>query len=61
MKEIVLFLCLFPFILFSQQTQLPERPSFTANVLEVDPILDGNVLGDEVWKNIPSIKKNGSE
>ena len=57
MKKILLFLCLFPFILFSQQTQLPERPSFTANVLEVDPILDGNVLGDEVWKNIPSIKK----
>ena len=50
-----LFLLFIPFITFSQIETLPERPSFKANLLENSPELDGNILEDEIWKNLQSI------
>ena len=50
-----LFLLFIPFITLSQIETLPERPSFKANLLENSPELDGNILEDEIWKNLQSI------
>ena len=54
MKKFILFF-LIPFITYSQDDILSERPSFNANYLEIAPELDGNILSDDIWKSITSI------
>ena len=49
------FLFFIPFISFSQMENLPDRPSFKANMIENAPELDGNVLGDIIWKNLTTV------
>lgn len=58
------FLLFFLSFLFTASSQTgmqnkPEtdRPSFTATNLATDPIIDGNVLNDEVWKSLAPINK----
>ena len=51
------FFFLFPFFLFSQNSQLPDRPFFNATVFNSDPIVDGNILSDEVWMVVPVINE----
>ena len=53
----LLFFLFFPFFLFSQNSQLPDRPFFNATLLNSDPVIDGNVLLDEVWMTVPAINK----
>ena len=45
----LIFFFLFPFFLFSQNSQLPDRPFFNATLLNSNPVIDGNVLSDEVF------------
>jgi len=40
-----------------QSKQQSDRPSFTTTLLTSDPIIDGNVLNDEVWKSVTPIDK----
>ena len=54
MKKFILFF-LIPFISYSQDDILSERPYFNANYLEIAPELDGNILSDHIWKSITSI------
>ncbi len=53
-KKFILFF-LIPFISYSQDDILSERPYFNANYLEIAPELDGNILSDDIWKSITSI------
>ena len=55
MKFFLIFL-LIPFYLFSQQKNLSKRPSFDAYFLTNQPILDGNVISDDFWNNVPVLK-----
>ena len=56
MKKFILFLFI-PFISYSQDAILSERPSFNANYLEKAPEVDGNIINDEIWKSILSINQ----
>ena len=47
MKKYILFF-LIPFISYSQDAILSERPSFIANYLEKAPEVDGNIINDEM-------------
>ena len=49
MKKFILFFII-PFISYSQDGILSERPSFNANYLEIAPKLDGNILSDDRTK-----------
>ena len=53
----LIFFFLFPFFLFSQNSQLPDRPFFNATLLNSNPVIDGNVLSDEVWMSVPALNK----
>ena len=53
----LIFFFLFPFFLFSQNSQLTDRPFFNAKLLNSNPVIDGNVLSDEVWMAVPAINK----
>ncbi len=46
MKKFILFLFI-PFISYSQDAILSERPSFNANYLEKAPEVDGNIINDD--------------
>ena len=48
---------LFPFFLFSQNNQLSDSPFFNATLLNSNPVIDGNVLSDEVWMSVPALNK----
>ena len=56
-KLLSTFFFLFPFFLISQTTQLSDRPFFNATLLSSDPLIDGNILSDELWKTVPVIDK----
>lgn len=51
---ISLFLVFYSFS-YSQDNLQSSRPSFSAIPLENDPIIDGNVLTDDVWKSVTPI------
>ncbi|MDG2475714.1 MAG: DUF5916 domain-containing protein [Flavobacteriaceae bacterium] len=38
--------------LYSQEEFLETRPSININLLNVDPVIDGEVINDKVWNNI---------
>jgi len=47
-------LCLSPILTFTQDniSELNARPIANASAIEVEPIIDGTVIGDEVWEKI---------
>ncbi len=52
----LILVCAFSARVFAQEIvnmpDVTERPSAAATSLSLEPVLDGNVLGDEVWKNL---------
>ena len=52
---IIFFLSFCQLIAVAQNKHQKKRPSFTAIKLSVDPVIDGNVLGDNVWKSVVPI------
>lgn len=53
--SITLLLCCLFLQLNAQTKTQAERPSTTASVLEADPIIDGNILNEELWQAITPI------
>jgi len=47
--------CLFTQINVAQNQTSSERPSFNISQLSSDPIIDGDVLNDEIWKAVTPI------
>ncbi len=39
----------------AQNNAQGNRPTFTATQLSVDPVIDGNILGEDIWQSVPSI------
>lgn len=52
---VTLILFFYQFIAEAQNNPQNKRPSFTAIKLAVDPDIDGNVLGDNVWTSVEPI------
>lgn len=48
-------LCFFTQSPIAQNTQTLSRPSMTISNLSTNPIIDGNILNDQVWKTITPI------
>ena len=52
----LIVLCFFNvFIVIAQSNQLSRRPQIKINPIITAPVIDGDVLGDEVWKEISPI------
>ncbi len=49
------FLCFCHSVVVAQNNPQNNRPSFTAIKLSVDPVIDGVVLGDNVWNSVEPI------
>ena len=56
MKKILFFFLIYPSFLFSQQKDFSPRPSFDAFFSDSKPVLDGNIISDEFWANVPVLK-----
>jgi len=52
---LTIILLLFPILIFPQANQLSDRPFFNATLLSSAPIIDGDILSDELWKTVPVI------
>jgi hypothetical protein len=52
----LLFFIVFFFIFLTNSIAQDERPSFEIVLLESNPTVDGNILGDEVWQNIDALE-----
>ena len=52
---ITLLLLLFLTIAFGQQIRQLSPQNFTITFLENEPVIDGNILGEEIWKSVPAI------
>ena len=48
-------LCLLTQSNFAQNTTSSDRPSFNISQLASEPVIDGNVLNDELWKTVTPI------
>ena len=56
MKKILFFFLIYPSFLFSQQKDFSPRPSFDVFFSDSKPVLDGNIISDEFWANVPVLK-----
>ena len=45
------------YLLSAQTTISSERPSFDANMILEDPVIDGNVISDAVWQTITPLQE----
>ena len=56
LKKVFLALqLLFSCLLIAQNTNPNQRLNFSATYLKEDPNIDGNILQESLWKNIPVI------
>ena len=55
--RLIKFLLILLFVSQAQMSwaQLSQRPVTNANQIEADPMIDGNVIGDDLWKTIDPI------
>jgi len=50
-------MCFLAQITFAQNNQTSNRPNFNISKLSSDPIIDGNILNDDIWKTITPIRE----
>ncbi|MEK9614482.1 MAG: DUF5916 domain-containing protein, partial [Flavobacteriaceae bacterium] len=56
-KNIRVVFCtlLFASFVFSQNTNPNKNLNFNGTFLELEPIVDGNILGESIWENVPPL------